>query len=208
MKLCQCFNGLKVLSILIYFSVFTYRHCNDKQMYDQWYRKQYIQAEHTAHEHVHTECKEIHNQPVAVSSSILQVLISCEEEELVDPHTCSQFSLWTGSQAWCPALSPQNPPELIWPDRGRGEWWKPRAIVAQLGSTSPRHTHSWSERGISCFAASQQQTWCQGVMFSLSGWVMEFVLEAGDPYEITVASWDSSWTPPLAAFGFGAALLL
>lgn len=65
-------------------------------MYDQCYRKQYIQAEHTAYEHIHTECKENQSQaqPIAVSfSSILQVVISCREEELVDPHTYSQFSL-------------------------------------------------------------------------------------------------------------------
>lgn len=96
MKLCQCFNGLKVLSILIYFSVFTYRHCNDKQMYDQCYRKQYIQAEHAAYEHMHIECKGNQSQaePVAVSfSPILLVVMSCREEELVDPHTCSQFLL-------------------------------------------------------------------------------------------------------------------
>lgn len=65
-------------------------------MYEQCYRKQYIEAEHTAYEHTHAECKkkQIQASPVAVSfSPVPQVVISSTEEELVDPHTCSQFLL-------------------------------------------------------------------------------------------------------------------
>lgn len=123
------------------------------------------------------------------------------------PQTCSQFPLWTGSQAWFPALSPQNPTELIWPDRGRGEWWKPGAVVAQLGSTSPGHIPSCSESGeklLCCLTTTALVP--EGHVFTQAGWwslCWRQVIPVGSQLHLEIAA-----TPPLAALGFAGALLL
>lgn len=117
----------------------------------------------------------VRKSKLAVSSSILQVPISCGEQELIDPHTCSQCSLWTGSQAWCPAPSPQNSTDFSWFGLVGAE--ASAEIQGQLwhswGAPAPATPRAAVNQGISCFLPLSSRPGARGSRFH-SGWVMKF----------------------------------
>lgn len=112
-------------------------------------------------------------------------------------------------EPWCPALSPQNPVDLIWPDcSGQSQF-----LCQVADETQGQLWQTWGASALGC-AHSQSESGDKLLLCLITadlcsvGWVINVVLEAGGPSSITAGSGTSYLNPPSGAPTSAAAFLL